>query len=205
MFDARLRVLKDKLFDPVARALPFVSPGFVTALALVVGLGAVVALWEGRFGWGLVFWLGNRVLDGLDGSVARVQGRSSDLGGYVDLLADFVVYGAIPVVLALRPGADPTLVASALVLLVTFYVNAASWMVLAAILEKRRHGAEARGEPTSISIPEGVISGTETVVFYTLFFVLPAQQGVLFTLMAGLTALTVLQRLVWARRALGTS
>lgn len=205
MFDARLRVLKDRLLDPVARALPFVSPGFVTALAFVAGLGAVVVLWEGRFGWGLVFWLANRVLDGLDGAVARVQGRSSDLGGYVDLLADFVVYGAIPAVLALRPGADPGLVTPALVLLVTFYVNAASWMVLAAILEKRHRGAEARGEATSISIPEGVISGGETVLFYTLFFVLPAQQAFLFILMAGLTALTVLQRLLWARHALGTS
>jgi len=142
----------------------------------------------------------NRMLDALDGAVARLGGRVSDLGGFLDLLADFTVYAAIPVALALRPDAPAGLRSDALLLLAVFYVNTAAWMVPAALLEKRGRGAATRGEPTSVTIPEGLVSGGETVLFYSLFFLFPAWQSGLFRAMAVLTAITVVQRLVWAVR-----
>lgn len=180
--------------------MPGVSPLTLTLLGLVVGLGAALAGWYGRFELGFTLWVVNRVLDGLDGTVARMHAKSSDLGGYLDLLADFVVYAAIPIALALRPGAPAELLPAGLVLLGAFYVNTVSWMVPAALLEKRRQGVSARGERTSVTIPEGLISGGETVVFYALFFLLPAHQVTLFGVMAALTVVTVLQRLVWGVR-----
>ena len=203
MFDPVLRPIKDKILGPLARALPGVPPGAITALALLVGLGAAGAAWRGAFVVGLVLWLANRVLDGLDGAVARIHGKSSDLGGYFDLVADFVVYGAIPVALALRPGAPPELTQAAVLLLAVFYVNTAAWMVPSALLEKRGYRAETRENPTSVSIPEGAISGGETVLFFSLFFLLPSHQVTLFLLMTALTAITVLQRLVWGAREFG--
>lgn len=200
MFDPQLRPLKDRLLDPLARRLPGVSPLALTVVGLAVGLGAALAGWHGRFGLGFGLWVFNRILDGLDGAVARMHAKSSDLGGYLDLLADFVVYAAVPVALALRPGAPPELLPVGLVLVATFYVNTVSWMVPAALLEKRGQGVSARGGPTSVTIPEGLVSGGETVVFYGLFFLLPTHQVTLFGLMAGLTAVTVLQRLVWGFR-----
>lgn len=185
--------------------MPGVSPSFLTAVGLVVGLGAALAGWHGRFALGFALWSVNRILDGLDGAVARVHDKSSDLGGYLDLLADFVVYAAVPVALALRPGASPELLPAGLILVAAFYVNTASWMVPAALLEKRRPGVSARGEPTSVTIPEGLISGGETVVFYALFFLLPTRQVTLFGVMAALTAVTVLQRLVWGVRVFDRS
>ncbi|MEX2473303.1 MAG: CDP-alcohol phosphatidyltransferase family protein [Gemmatimonadota bacterium] len=200
MFDPQLRPLKDRMLEPLARRMPGVSPLALTTFGLAAGLGAALAGWHGRFGLGLALWVLNRMLDGLDGLVARMHGNASDLGGYLDLLADFVVYAAIPVALALRPGAPPELVGAGLVLVAAFYVNTASWMVPAALLEKRGQGVSARGEPTSVTIPEGLVSGGETVVFYGLFFLFPAQQVALFGLMAALTGVTVLQRLVWGVR-----
>lgn len=200
MLDPLLRPLKDRALYPLARLMPGVSPSFLTFVGLVVGLGAALAGWNGRFLLGFALWAVNRVLDGLDGAVARVHAKSSDLGGYLDLLADFVVYAAVPVALALRPGAPPGLMNGALFLLAAFYVNTVSWMVPAALLEKRREGVADRGEPTSVTIPEGLVSGGETVVFYGLFFLMPSHQVLLFKLMAGLTVLTVLQRLVWGAR-----
>lgn len=205
MFDPLLRPLKDRAFQPLARLMPGVSPTLLTVVGLVVGIGAALAGWYGRFALGFVLWALNRALDGLDGAVARVHGKSGDLGGYLDLLADFIVYAAVPVALALRPGAPPDLLGAALVLLAAFYVNTASWMVPAALLEKRRQGGSARREPTSVTIPEGLVSGGETVVFYGLFFLLPSHQVLLFELMAGLTVITVLQRLVWGVRVFNGS
>jgi phosphatidylglycerophosphate synthase len=99
-------------------------------------------------------WLFNRVLDGLDGMVARFHARQSDFGGYLDIVLDFVVYAAIPVGLYWgNPGATNT--AALILLLSSFYVNAASWIYLSAILEKRAAGASARGELTSVTMPNG--------------------------------------------------
>ena len=201
MFDPQLRIIKDRLLAPVAGRLGFVSPDALTLLALVLGLGSAWAAWEGRFDLGLALWAGNRVLDGLDGLVARTHSRTTDFGGVLDLVADFAVYAAIPLALALRPGAEPELAGAAALLVASFYVNAASWMVPSAILERRGASAPKRATPTAIAIPEGLVSGGETILLFVLFFLLPEHQLLLFHLMAALTAVTVLQRLVWARGA----
>jgi len=198
VFDPALRRIKDVALAPAARALGGVNPGWLTSFGFGLGVGSAALAWKGHLGWALALWLTNRILDGLDGAVARLHGKSSDLGGLLDLVADFTVYAAIPLALALRPGVDPALPAAAGLLLGVFYVNTAAWMVPSAILERRGRGVGERGEPTSVVIPEGLISGGETVLFYTLFFLLPGHQVLLFRTMAALTAVTVVQRLVWA-------
>lgn len=202
MLDPLLRPVKDRLLAPLASPLGRVHPNWITSAAFAAGLLAAVAGWSGAFGLGLLAWIANRVLDGLDGLVARVHGKASELGGYMDLLVDFAVYAAIPLALALRPGADPALAGASALMLGTFYVNASAWMVLSALLEKRGHGAAARGEPTSVTLPEGLISGSETFVFYAAFFLFPEHLVALFHLMAALVAVTVAQRLVWGIRTL---
>ena len=202
MFDAWLRAVKDRLLAPLARTLgPGVPPAAVTVLALVVGLLAAWAAFERRYLVALALWLLNRLLDGLDGSLAREHGRQGDVGGYLDILLDHVVYAALPIGLALGDGGRPALVA-AVGLVASFYVNAASWMYLSAVLERRGVGAAARGERTSVTMPVGLVAGTETVVLYVLFLLLPAHLVALFWLMAALVLLTVAQRLVWAVRHL---
>lgn len=202
MFDQYLRVLKDRVLDPIARALgPRVSPAAITWMAFAVGLASALAVTAGDLRLALGLWLLNRVLDGLDGTQARVHGRESDFGAYLDIVLDFIVYAAIPVaIVAAAPGDG--LAWAAVLLLASFYVNTASWMYLAALLEKRRQGALSRGEITSITMPPGLVAGTETVVFYALFFLLPSRQVMLFTLMALLVLVNVGQRMYWAARHL---
>jgi phosphatidylglycerophosphate synthase len=196
--------MKDKALQPVAGAFRRVPPLALTGVGVVLGLGAAVAGWASAFSLGLVLWVLNRIMDGLDGTVARLEGKESDLGGVLDLVGDFLVYGTIPMALAIRPEAPPELPRAAVALLVAFYVNSAAWMVPAGLLEKRAGkeapvGGEGNG-PTALTIPEGLVSGGETVVFYALFFLFPGHQVSLFLVMAGLTGLTVLQRVVWAFR-----
>ncbi|KAI4273163.1 MAG: hypothetical protein LQ337_004835, partial [Flavoplaca oasis] len=38
----------------------------------------------------LLFWILNRALDCLDGALARHRGTASELGGFLDLLGDFI-------------------------------------------------------------------------------------------------------------------
>src|SRR5262245_28318899 len=143
MFDDYLRRMKDRWLTPVARALgPRVSPAAITVVAFLVGLGSATAVIGGMTRVALGLWLLNRVLDGLDGTHARVHGRASRFGAYLDIVLDFVVYAAIPMAIAWRHG-TLTMALAALVLVATFYVNAASWMYLAALLEQRNDGAAA--------------------------------------------------------------
>jgi phosphatidylglycerophosphate synthase len=205
VLDEVLRPLKERVLMRAAivvgRSIP---PMVVTVAAFVFGLGAAVAAARGANGTGLALWLANRVLDGFDGTLARAQGAQSDIGGYVDIVLDFVIYAAVPLglVLGAAPPERATLAVSALVMLASFYVNAASWMYLAAILERRGAGAAARGELTTITMPRGLVGGTETVVFYALFLALPRTLVPLFILMTALVLVTVMQRLVWAVRRL---
>ncbi|CAN5138890.1 hypothetical protein BH09GEM1_BH09GEM1_19470 [soil metagenome] len=202
MFDLVLRPVKERVFAPVTRALgQHVSPMALTLAGFAAGVVAAVLVARGGYRAALVLWLINRVLDGLDGSLARAQGSQTDLGGYVDIVMDFVVYAAIPIAFVLASPGLPLAIA-ALVLIGSFYVNAASWMFLAAILERRDRGARVHGELTSITMPEGVIGGTETIVLYTLFFLLPDHLVALFAAMSALVMLSVGLRLAWAARRL---
>ena len=202
MFDRILRVLKDWLLAPVARAVgPRISPNSISCLAFAVGMGAAAALLAGRSGVALGLWLGNRVLDGFDGAQARVHGTQSDFGGYLDIVLDFMVYAAIPVAIA-ATDATPAIMLAGMVLVASFFVNAASWMYLAAILERRQAGAATRGERTTITMPPGVVAGAETLLFYSLFIAIPAWRLTLFWTMSALVGVNVVQRLWWAHRAL---
>ena len=202
MFDVMLRPIKEQMLAPVARLIGHrISPMTVTLAGFVTGVLSTVLISRAAFGAALLLWFVNRLLDGLDGTLARTQSAQSDFGGYADIVLDFVVYAAIPIAFVVASPSVP-LCFAALVLLGSFYVNAASWMYLAAILERRDAGARARGELTSITMPDGLIGGSETVLLYTTFFLLPAHLVLLFGLMTVLVLATAGQRLVWAGRRL---
>lgn len=202
MFDRVLRALKDRLLAPLARLLgSSVTPNFISIVAFLFGMSSAVAAYSARDGLALVFWLLNRVLDGLDGTHARVHERQTDFGGYLDIVLDFTVYAAIPSALVLG-SESRELAAPGVFLLSTFFVNAASLMYLAAILERRALGAASQGELTTVTMPPGLIAGAETVLFFALFLALPAWRTALFWTMGALVCVNIVQRLVWARRVL---
>jgi phosphatidylglycerophosphate synthase len=203
LLDPFLRTTKDRVLLPVARAVGgALSPNAVTVASAAVGVAAAWMAARGAWGAALALWLGGRVLDGLDGTLARATGRQSDFGGYLDILLDFVVYTLVPIGVALGVGAERGTLLALAWLLGSFFVNSASWMYLSAVLEKRAQGAGTRGEQTTVTMPTGLIEGTETIVFYSLFLLFPAYAAPLFYAMAALVGINVVQRLVWAARHL---
>lgn len=202
MFDDILRALKDRLFEPIARAIgPVPSPDWITVIAFVFGIAAAYEASQRNMSGALVLWLLNRFFDGLDGTAARVHGLQSDFGGYLDILLDFMVYAAVPIGLAVAyPSRDVAI--AALVLMGSYFVNAASWMYLSAVLEKRAVGAHARGELTTVTMQPAIIAGTETVIFFTLFLLLPRHLVTLFSVMAALVCVGIVQRMIWASKHL---
>ena len=167
-----------------------------------MGILTAVFLTQQQYLLGLLFWGLNRLFDGLDGAIARLSGQTSDFGGYLDIIFDFIVYAIIPIGLVLgQGGGDGGMLTLALIfLLSTYYINSASWMYLAAILEKRNQGNADR--LTSITMPAGLVGGTETILFYTAFILFPSYLVFQFGLMGLLIVVTIGQRLIWAARHL---
>jgi len=204
MLDPILRTLKDRALDGVARALgERVSPNACSLLSLAAGLLSVLAAFRQVYLIALGLWLLNRILDGLDGSLARVHGRQTDFGGYLDILFDFIVYAAVPAAIVLGMPRDDVAYLTLIALLGSYYLNAASWMYLSAILERRGRGAEARGEQTTVTMPQGLIGGSETIIAYVIWLLVPGHIAVLMSVMAALVGVTIIQRVVWASRNLG--
>lgn len=202
MFDDWLRHLKDRLLTPLAILLgPRISPNAVTIAAALVGLFCAYLASRGAMIPAFVAWVVNRLLDAIDGLQARVHGRQSDFGGYLDIMLDHVIYAAIPIGLLLA-NPTPTFGIVTALLLGVYFINGASWMYLAAILERIGKGARASGELTTITMPPALVAGAETIVFFSLFFLLPQYQLQLFSVMVLLVAANIVQRLFWAHKTL---
>jgi phosphatidylserine synthase len=198
MLDKILGNIKEKLLHPFAeQAGKVLHPNMITLISFALGLVSIYFIIERSLMTALVFWLLNRIFDGLDGTVARITGQSSDFGGYLDIVLDFIVYSAIPVAFVFSTESQNNYLLLS-ILLSAYYVNAASWMYLSSILEKRNLGASSNNEMTSITMPSGIADGTMTIIFYTLFFIIPSQLELLFAAFIILVLISIVQRIVWA-------
>ena len=91
------------LMPPVRsrRELPIVQllPNLVTVAAICAGLTAIRYATSGNFTVAVQLLLLAAVLDGLDGSLARLLKSASALGAELDSLADFLNFGIAPALL----------------------------------------------------------------------------------------------------------
>jgi phosphatidylglycerophosphate synthase len=198
MFDQIFRIAKEHSLEPLAKGpLNNVNPTSITILGSVVGIGAGVASWRGQAGMALGLWFLNRFLDGLDGTIARVNNKQSDFGGYLDIVLDMVAYVSIPLGVAFSVNETGVYIALAL-LFASFYINIAAWMMLSASLEKRAQGAKSRNELTTVTMPKGIIEGGETILFFSLFILFQEWLTLLFGLMAILVISSAIYQIRWA-------
>lgn len=197
MFDARIRTLIDPPLNAAGRGLARVgiSANAVTLAGLIPALGAAAAIAHEQYLVGLALILVNRLLDGLDGAVARASGLT-DFGGYLDTLADYVFYAAVPVAFGLASAAN---VMPALLLVGSFTLTCASFLVFAAIAARRGEETSAHGTK-SIFYSTGLAEGGETIAAFVAMCLWPAHFQTIAVGFAALCLLTVIQRSLLARR-----
>lgn len=199
MLDGWARQRIDPALNKTARALVRIgaTPNAITIASCLIGLAAAAAIAAGDLYVGLFLLLISRLGDGLDGAVAKITG-STDFGGFLDIVLDFVFYGAIPLGFVLL---DPAANAIAgVVLIFSFYVNGASFLAYAVMAEKRGQTSDARGAK-SLFFTTGLAEATETILFFIAFCLFPAWFPVLAYVFAALTFYTALSRIVLAASA----
>jgi phosphatidylglycerophosphate synthase len=205
MFDARLRRAYAPMVESAARSLHSVgiTAMAVTGAGLVLGLAAAGFAAAGLWWAAIGSWLTSRVVDGLDGAVARIEG-ATPRGGFVDLIADFTVYAAFVAGLAI---ALPEARLAAVVLLCTYYVSGAAFLAWSSL---RPEAGPVRGDAgleivddRSVRFTGGLAEGFETIVAYSIVCLVPDRAELVLWVFAVLVAITALQRIGFAYSDLG--
>lgn len=201
MLDGAMRKLIDPPLIRAGQALAKagLSANGVTLFGLATGLAAALLIGVGLFGWGLALILVSRIADGLDGAVARAT-KPTDFGGYFDIAADFLFYGAIPLAFAFADPAANAVVAA--ILLVSFYFNGASFLGYAVLAERHDVKTDRSGQK-SLFYADGLMEGTETIVFFIAFCIWPQHFIWLALIFAVATLYTATARILRAYRRFG--
>ena len=193
MFDVRIRRALAPVLDATGRGLADrgVRPGVLTGVGWLLGVGACISAGLALWPLALGLWLSNRLFDGLDGPVARARG-ATDVGGFLDVVADFTIYAGFVVGVAV---AVPQARVACLVLLFAYYVSGTALLAQSSLLERRRN-VTIRPDQRSLRFIGGLAEGAETIVVYVLFCLFPASAAGIAWVFAGIVAVTAVQRVV---------
>lgn len=195
-------VLRRWIDPPLDRAGAWLARGAFPAngyslLGLAIGLSAVPLLAAGRYDLALAVILFNRLVDGLDGAVARHKGATR-FGGYLDIMCDMAFYAAVPVGFAL---ARPENALWAALLLASFVCTGASFLGRALLAQQRGEPDDGARGRKSFFHSAGLVEGTETIVALALFCLFPADFPALAAVFAALCFWTAGARVVEAAKS----
>ena len=163
----------------------------ITFAGFFVGMAAALAIAAGQPLWGLALMLSSRLLDGLDGAVARLT-APTDRGAFLDITLDFLFYASIPLAFAIVDPANNALAAA--VLLAAFMGTASSFLAFAVLAERRGLKSEAWPHKGLFYLG-GLTEASETLICFVLMCLWPAHFAWLAYGFAGLCGITIVGRL----------
>lgn len=164
----------------------------VTLAGFVIGMLAIPALALGWYLPALAFILVNRLADGLDGALARTT-VTTDAGGFLDIVLDFVFYSGVVVGFGL---ADPAANGLPAAVLIFSFVGTGSSFLAYAIMAERRGLVNITYPHKGFYYLGGLAEGTETILFFVTICLFPLAFPVLAWCFAALCMLTTATR-VW--------
>lgn len=203
MLDGAVRERIQPLIDAAGRAIARsgATANTVTVTALFLGVAAAGLIALQWYLAGMIVLLASRLCDGLDGAVARVNGKT-DFGGFLDIVLDFAVYGIVPLGFVIADPAANAIAGAALIF--SFYVNGASFLAFAIMAEKHGMTTDQRGEK-SLFFTTGLAEATETIAVFVAACLFPGWFPVLAWAFAAICLYTALSRIVMTRRVLSLS
>jgi len=170
-----------------------ISADQLTVGGFAAGVACVWLIAEGQMLWACLALLINRLLDGLDGELARLA-KPSDAGSFLDITLDFIFYALFPIGFALQ---NPELNAlPAAVLVASFVGTGASFLAFSS------HASRHRIEHPDFAYKglyylNGLAEGTETVICFVLMCLLPQHFAMIAWVFAAICLLTAFNRVVF--------
>jgi phosphatidylglycerophosphate synthase len=173
------------------------SANQLTLLGFLLGMAAAFLIAFEAYLVGAAFILLSRLLDALDGAVARLT-QATDAGGFLDIALDFVFYASIPLAFAVSDPARNALPAA--VLLAAFIGTGSSFLAFAVMAAKR--GLSNLATPNkSFYFLGGLTEASETLLCFMAMCVWPSLFIELAYGFAALCAITTATRIWWGWKA----
>jgi phosphatidylglycerophosphate synthase len=176
-----------------------ISANQLTLLGFAIGVAAAILIALGHFWPALIAIAANRILDGLDGAVARLA-TATDRGAFLDIALDFLFYALVPLGFAI---ADPGNNALPAAILLTAFIGTGSSFLAYAILAAKRGLTSPAYPAKGFYYLGGLAEGTETVLCFALMCVFPQWFAVLAYVFTAFCAITAAARLLAGWRAFG--
>lgn len=203
MFDAKIRPIIDPPLNRWAARIvkTGINANHLTLTGLFLCLPLFLCLAAQYYFAALLFVILNRLIDGLDGPVARhSQSGATDFGGYLDIVADFVFYSGF--VFFFGVGWDVHLPAVSF-LLFSFFASATSFLAYAIIAEKRGISTNAQGKK-SFFYMAGLAEGSETIATFVLMCLIPSFFSGIAAIFGLMCWVTAFGRIMQARKIFTT-
>ena len=187
MIDKKINKFTNRYLNQIANVLckKGIDANWVTILGLMIAFLCFIVLSYGSFYLGLILILINRFLDGLDGSLARLN-KPRKFGAFLDITSDFVFYALIPLGFAVFSPYENALPTA--FLLATFYINGSGFLTEAIIVEKYSIETDQKNKGFFYSF--GLIEGFETICFFLFICFFPDLYGKAAYVFFALTILT---------------
>jgi len=164
MLEQRFRNIYQKIFiDPIINlASKYLKSIWVTIASGIAGVAIIPLLVYGHNLWAIGLLLVSGFLDTLDGSIARHQNSSSNVGGALDIFTDRVVEGLVILGLFL---VDPS---RSFLCLLMFFANSlcvTAFLVVGVFVEQE--------SDKSFFYHNGLMERTEAFIFFGLMMLIP--------------------------------
>ncbi|WP_291218275.1 CDP-alcohol phosphatidyltransferase family protein [Hydrogenophaga sp.] len=195
MLDSAIQQVLKPVLSRMARGLVRAGIGAdaLTFIGFAIGMAAAVSIALQHFTVGLVLLLLSRLMDGLDGAVARLT-QPTDRGGFLDITLDFLFYAAIPLAFAVADPAQNALPAA--VLLASFIGTASSFLAFAIVAAQRGITSTALPDK-SFYFLGGLTEATETIAAFVAMCLWPQWFAPIAWGFAALCAITTALRIGW--------
>lgn len=172
MFDKKLQPLTNSALSRLAAIAVKngVSADLVSVIGFFIGILSALLVALGYFYLALIFFIINRILDGLDGAIARTK-TPSYRGGFIDIVFDFIIYSSVPFAFAVY---DESNALAACFLIFSFIGTGTSFLAYGIIQAQLPEKNKGPLNQKSFFYLDGLIEGGETIIFVSIIMLFPS-------------------------------
>ena len=193
MFDRQIQRYIQKPLQYIAKLfLKFISPNHMTLIGFSFGVLMCLFIIIDQYLMAIIFLFLNRLSDGLDGAMARLQ-TPTPLGGYLDIVLDFLIYGGFVLSFGITEQNNTLL---SMILLFCYIGTGSTFLAKAAILPSLTNQTLNEEIPKSFHYAVGLVEGTETIIFMFLCLLFPSLFIYLASIFIFLCLITIVFRII---------
>lgn len=171
-------------------------PNHISVLGFIIALGAAYCVYRQSAAWAIGLWWLSRLLDGTDGIYARHYGLATKFGAFLDIQLDMAAYAIMVVAFLLS---FPQFQLQWVLMLVAYILCITGALSLGSFEQDiGLQDSSGRG----LQLAAGLAEGGETGIAYTLFLLFPQWLNITTWVWVAVLALTIVARLLLARREL---